>query len=91
MNQRGALVPLRVLPRKCAKKDIYVIGGSKRELNSVWDRGLEIDYVAIEKFDTFTRYAPIYLPLRESYQNRILITQMRALCIKVTISNDALI
>lgn len=56
INQKGALVPLDVKPRKCAKKDIYVIGGSKRELHSVWDRGLEMDYVSIEKFDTFTRY-----------------------------------
>ncbi|CAH0556156.1 unnamed protein product [Brassicogethes aeneus] len=55
VNQKGCLVKLNVRPRKCAKKDIYVIGGSKRELNSVWDRGLEMDYVSIEKFDTFTK------------------------------------
>ncbi|KAF7280404.1 hypothetical protein GWI33_006096 [Rhynchophorus ferrugineus] len=55
INQRGCLVPLNVKPRKCAKKDIYVIGGSKRELCSVWDRGLEMDFVSIEKFNTFTR------------------------------------
>ncbi|XP_060530091.1 actin-binding protein IPP [Cylas formicarius] len=54
-NRRGCLVPLNVKPRKCAKKDIYVIGGSKRELHSVWDRGLEMSYVSIEKFDTFSR------------------------------------
>ncbi|XP_066253061.1 actin-binding protein IPP [Euwallacea similis] len=55
VSQKGALVPLNVKPRKCAKKDIYVIGGSKRELHSVWDRGLEMHYVSIEKFDTFTK------------------------------------
>ncbi|XP_019875864.2 actin-binding protein IPP isoform X2 [Aethina tumida] len=55
LTQKGCLVPLDVKPRKCAKKDIYVIGGSKRELHSVWDRGLEMDYVSIEKFDTLTR------------------------------------
>ncbi|XP_030767544.1 actin-binding protein IPP isoform X2 [Sitophilus oryzae] len=55
INQKGCLVPLNAKPRKCAKKDIYVIGGSKRELHSVWDRGLEMHYVSIEKFNTFTR------------------------------------
>ena len=55
LNRKGCLVPLNVAPRKCAKKDIYVIGGSKRELHSVWDRGLEMNYVSVEKFNTFSR------------------------------------
>jgi actin-binding protein IPP len=55
LNRKGCLVPLNVTPRKCAKKDIYVIGGSKRELHSVWDRGLEMNYVSVEKFNTFSR------------------------------------
>lgn len=55
LNRKGCLVPLNVKPRKCAKKDIYVIGGSKRELRTVWDRGLEMNYVSVEKFNTFTR------------------------------------
>lgn len=55
LNQKGCLVSLHVKPRKCAKKYIYVIGGSKRELRSVWDRGLEMNYVSIEKFDKFAK------------------------------------
>lgn len=55
LNKKGCLVPLNVKPRNSAKKDIYVIGGSKRELKSVWDRGLDMDYVGIEKYDTFKR------------------------------------
>lgn len=67
INQKGALVPLNVKPRKCAKKDIYVIGGSKRELHSVWDRGLEMHYVSIEKFDTFTKSVEISFNFRKTY------------------------
>lgn len=59
LTRKGCLVPLNVAPRKCAKKDIYVIGGSKRELRSVWDRGLEMNYVSVEKFNTFSRYQTI--------------------------------
>ncbi|KAK9886020.1 hypothetical protein WA026_014806 [Henosepilachna vigintioctopunctata] len=55
LDKKGCLVPLNVKPRTCAKKDIYVIGGSKREKKKIWDGGLAMNYVGIEKFDTFTR------------------------------------
>merc|ERR1719340_438219 len=38
ISQKGSLVALYVKPRKGAKKNIYVIGGSKRELGSAWTR-----------------------------------------------------
>lgn len=55
LNRKGCLVPLNIKPRKGAKKDIYIIGGSKRELHTIWDRGIGNTYVSIEKFDTFMR------------------------------------
>ncbi|KAL3268082.1 hypothetical protein HHI36_007209 [Cryptolaemus montrouzieri] len=55
LDKKGCLVPLNVKPRNCAKKDIYVIGGSKREKKKIWDGGLAMYYVGIEKFDTFIR------------------------------------
>lgn len=53
VNKKGCLVPLMVKPRICAKKDIYVIGGNKREF--VWHRGSESYCVSVVKFDTFKR------------------------------------
>ncbi|KAI4461309.1 kelch protein [Holotrichia oblita] len=53
VNRKGCLVPLTVNPRICAKKDIYVIGGNKREF--VWHRGSESYCVSVVKFDTFKR------------------------------------
>ncbi|KRT81641.1 BTB And C-terminal Kelch domain containing protein [Oryctes borbonicus] len=53
VNRKGCLVPLMVNPRICAKKDIYVIGGNKREL--VWHRGSESYCVSVVKFDTFKK------------------------------------
>ncbi|CAB3378215.1 actin-binding protein IPP [Cloeon dipterum] len=50
--KKGSLVPLSVSPRIAAKKDIYVIGGSKREIISTWTRS-ECTYTSIECFDTF--------------------------------------
>lgn len=55
-NKKGCLVPLSVKPRMCAKKYIFVVGGSKRELNTVWDRGPDFNYVSTERFDTFKRW-----------------------------------
>jgi len=52
MSQKGSLVSLYVKPRKSAKKNIYVIGGSKRELGSAWTRS-ECTYQTVECFDTF--------------------------------------
>ena len=39
-------------PRQNAKKNIYVIGGSQRELGSAWTRS-ECTYSTVEVFDTF--------------------------------------
>jgi len=52
ISQKGSLVSLYVKPRKSAKKNIYVIGGSKRELGSAWTRS-ECTYQTVECFDTF--------------------------------------
>lgn len=52
INKKGWLVPLFVKPRLCARKDIYVIGGSRRELNTVSVRGPDFNYVGPEKYDT---------------------------------------
>lgn len=53
ITQKGSLVALYVKPRQCAKKNIYVIGGSRRELGSAWTRS-ECTYQTVECFDTFT-------------------------------------
>ncbi|XP_046992359.1 actin-binding protein IPP isoform X1 [Schistocerca americana] len=53
MTKRGSLVPLNVQPRMCAKKDIYVIGGSKRELEVSWTRSSECTFNSVAKFNTF--------------------------------------
>nr|CAD7402247.1 unnamed protein product [Timema cristinae] len=53
VTKKGSLVPLFVHPRLCAKKDIFVIGGSKRELVSAWTRSSECTFESVERFDTF--------------------------------------
>jgi len=53
ITQKGSLVALYVKPRQSAKKNIYVIGGSRRELGSAWTRS-ECTYQTVECFDTFT-------------------------------------
>ncbi|KAK7794828.1 hypothetical protein R5R35_009395 [Gryllus longicercus] len=55
VTKKGSLVPLFVHPRLCAKKDIFVIGGSKRELMSAWTRSSECTFESVERFDTFRR------------------------------------
>lgn len=54
VSKRGSLVPLYVQPRICARKKIYVIGGSKRELISSWTRS-ECTFESVECFDTFRK------------------------------------
>ncbi|XP_065202236.1 actin-binding protein IPP [Planococcus citri] len=53
--KKGNLSPLIVQPRICAKKDIFVIGGSKREMISTWTRSSECTFETVEKFDTFKK------------------------------------
>lgn len=55
VSKKGSLVPLYVQPRLCAKKNIYVIGGAKREHSSGWHRDSESSFTSVEKFDTFRR------------------------------------
>lgn len=55
VTKKGSLVPLYVHPRLCAKKNIFVIGGSKRELVSAWTRSSECTFESVERFDTFRR------------------------------------
>ncbi|XP_043282923.1 actin-binding protein IPP-like isoform X2 [Venturia canescens] len=55
VSNKGCLVSLRAEPRLCAKKNILVIGGSKREHTAdSWARDAESIYETIEKYDTFT-------------------------------------
>ncbi|XP_015598236.1 actin-binding protein IPP [Cephus cinctus] len=55
VSNKGCLVPLHSQPRLCAKKNILVIGGSKREHSAdSWARAAESTYESIEKYDTFT-------------------------------------
>ena len=53
-SQRGSLVTLKVQPRQCARKTIYVIGGSKRELISSWTKS-ECTFESVEALDTFKK------------------------------------
>lgn len=57
ISNKGCLVPLRAQPRLCAKKNILVIGGSKREHSTDgWARPAESTYETINKYDTFNKY-----------------------------------
>jgi actin-binding protein IPP len=49
--RRGQLVPITANPRICAKKSIFVIGGSKRESTSGWTNDCIFDSVI--KYDIF--------------------------------------
>lgn len=52
VNKKGWLVPLFVKPRLCAKKDIFIVGGSRRELDAVCVRGPDFNYVNPLRYDT---------------------------------------
>lgn len=57
VSNKGCLVPLNTQPRVCARKNILVIGGSKREhAADSWGRTAESTYETIEKYDIFTGY-----------------------------------
>lgn len=53
IGKRGQLVKLRADPRLGAKKNIYIIGGSKRESTSGWTNDCIFDSVI--KYDIFRR------------------------------------
>lgn len=52
--KKGNLVPLLAYPRLCAKKTIFVIGGSKREIVKTWTRSLEWTYDTVERYDCYS-------------------------------------
>lgn len=51
-TKRGQLVPLRVCPRVCARKNIYIFGGAKRETSSGWNPH-DCIFDSVAKFDIF--------------------------------------
>lgn len=52
VSKRGQLVPLRVCPRIGAKKNMYIIGGSRRETSSGWNPA-DCIYETVAKYDIF--------------------------------------
>lgn len=50
--RRGQLVPLRVCPRVCARKNIYIFGGAKRETSSGWNPH-DCIFDTVAKYDIF--------------------------------------
>jgi len=54
-SKRGSLVSLLTQPRKSAKKHIYVIGGSHKELGTGWKQISESTLDSVQVFDTFQK------------------------------------
>lgn len=54
-SKRGQLVPLRVCPRICAKKSIYIIGGSRKEFSSGSYNPDDCIFESVARFDIFRR------------------------------------
>ncbi|XP_040580405.1 actin-binding protein IPP [Lepeophtheirus salmonis] len=53
INGKGNLVSsLSPIPREAAKRNIYLIGGGRREIRSAWTRS-EFTFHTVEMFDTF--------------------------------------
>lgn len=52
---RGQLVSLKASPRVCAKKSIYIIGGSRKEISSGWNPG-DCIFETVARFDVFRRW-----------------------------------
>lgn len=53
-SKRGQLVPLRVCPRVCARKNIYIFGGAKRETSSGWNPH-DCIFDTVAKYDIFRK------------------------------------
>jgi len=53
LHKRGSLVNLTAQPRESAKKHVYVIGGSRKELGSGWKQLSESTLDTVVCFDTF--------------------------------------
>ena len=52
--RKGSLVCAHATPRRAAKKFVYVIGGSHRELGSAWTKE-ECTYDSVERYDIFAK------------------------------------
>jgi actin-binding protein IPP len=52
--RKGSLVNTHAIPRSAAKKFVYVIGGSHRELGSAWTKE-EYTYDTVERYDIFAK------------------------------------
>ena len=52
--RKGSLVCAYALPRYAAKKFVYVIGGSHRELGSAWTKE-EYTYDSVECYDIYAK------------------------------------
>uniref|UniRef100_A0A336MN64 Kelch-like protein diablo n=1 Tax=Culicoides sonorensis TaxID=179676 RepID=A0A336MN64_CULSO len=52
---RGMLVPVRVSPRVCAKKSIYIIGGSRREPSNLQSWKTDCIFESVIKYDIFRK------------------------------------
>lgn len=52
---RGHLVPVRVSPRVCAKKSIYIIGGSRREPSNLQSWKTDCIFESVIKYDIYRK------------------------------------
>lgn len=52
VEKKYSLVSQHAKPREWANRYIYILGGSKREMNEFMEAGLIVDYLGLEKFDT---------------------------------------
>ena len=52
--RKGSLVCAYAAPRRAAKKFVYVIGGSHRELGSAWTKE-EYTYDSVERYDIYAK------------------------------------
>jgi len=55
VSGRGHLVPVRVSPRICAKKNIFVIGGSRREPSNLQSWKTDCIFESVVKYDIYRK------------------------------------
>lgn len=51
-SRKGSLVTLNAQPRLYARKNVYIIGGSQREVGTTWSKA-ECTFHTVEVFDSF--------------------------------------
>jgi len=61
--RKGSLVCAYAAPRRAAKKFVYVIGGSHRELGSAWTKE-EYTYDSVERYDIYAKQWRQVTPMR---------------------------